>query len=80
VPQWLKNLTLILVLLAWSASVIVKIRSGDLPDPTYLGVPVVAFVALTTSIRLPHRKPAAPTVPRPAPVVAAHDDEQESER
>ena len=77
-PQWLKNLTLILVLLGWSASVIVKVRSGDLPDPTYLGVPVVAFVALSTSVKLPRKR--AVTRTRPTDVsTPTHDDEQESD-
>lgn len=74
-PQWLKNLTLILVLLAWSASVIVKVRSGDLPDPTYLGVPVVAFVALSTSVKLPRKRAAIPRTAKTTP----GDDEQETE-
>jgi hypothetical protein len=74
-PQWLKNLTLILVLLGWSASVVMKLRTGDLPDAKYLGVPVVAVVMLARSVRLPKKRAARDR--RSADVAASKDDEQE---
>jgi hypothetical protein len=77
VPQWLKNLTLIFVLLGWSASVIFKLRAGDLPDAKYLGVPVVAVVMLARSVRLPKKRAASTR--RPADVAASKDDEQGTE-
>lgn len=51
-PQWLKNLTLILVLLAWSVTIIERLRAGELPDATFLGVPILAMTALAPPIRI----------------------------
>jgi hypothetical protein len=78
VPQWLKNLTLILVLLGWSATVIAQLRSGDLPDAKFLGVPVAAVVMLARSVRLPKKRAAGNR--RPADVAASHDDDRETKK
>lgn len=72
-PQWLKNLTLILVLLAWSVTIIERLRAGELPDATFLGVPILAMTALAPPIRIGRGRAADDERRSPAA-----DDEQEA--
>ncbi|HEX5543671.1 MAG TPA: hypothetical protein VFX60_19310 [Micromonospora sp.] len=45
-PQWLRNLVMLVVLAAWLAVVIVTLIRGELPDPILLGVPGGLWLAL----------------------------------
>lgn len=51
-PQWTKTLTLIIVLIAYSATVIATLARGDLPDAVLIGIPIVAITALAPPSRL----------------------------
>jgi hypothetical protein len=46
VPQWLKNLTMLVVLLTWLAVVAVTLYQGKLPDAPVLGIPAAVVLAL----------------------------------
>jgi hypothetical protein len=46
VPQWLRNLVMLVGLGAWLAVVIVSLLSGELPDAVLLGVPAGLVLAL----------------------------------
>lgn len=45
-PQWLKNLTLLVGLGAWLAVIVVTLIRGGLPDAVLLGVPAGLVLAL----------------------------------
>lgn len=45
-PQWLRNLVMIVGLGAWLAVVIVSMLRGQLPDAVLLGVPAGLVLAL----------------------------------
>lgn len=50
-PQWLRNLTMILGLGGWLAVVVVYLAQGELPDALLLGVPAGLVLALAPPIR-----------------------------
>lgn len=54
-PQWLKNLTMLVVLLAWLTVVGFTLKQGKLPDAAVLGIPAAVVVALAPPIRLGRR-------------------------
>jgi hypothetical protein len=58
-PQWSKNLTLIAVLVAYSATVWATLARGELPDATLIGIPIVAITALAPPISIGRRRPGA---------------------
>lgn len=45
-PQWLRNLVMLVGLGAWLAVVIVTLLKGQLPDALMLGVPATLVIAL----------------------------------
>jgi hypothetical protein len=46
VPQWLRNLVMLVGLGAWLAVVIVSLLRGELPDAILLGIPGTLVIAL----------------------------------
>lgn len=49
VAPWLRNATMILVLLVWLAVCGATLLRGQLPDAAMVGLPAVVFVALSPS-------------------------------
>ncbi len=45
-PQWLRNLTMLVVLGAWLVVVGFTLKQGKLPDATVLGIPAAVVIAL----------------------------------
>lgn len=45
-PQWLRNLVMLVGLGAWLAVVVVSLLQGELPDAVLLGVPAGLVLAL----------------------------------
>lgn len=45
-PQWLRNLVMLVVLTGWLAVVAVSLAKGQLPDAAVLGVPAAVVLAL----------------------------------
>lgn len=64
-PVWAKNLTLLVGLAGWSATVIVTLLRGEIPDLGTLGVPAALILALAPPIRI-GRAGADETEPEPA--------------
>lgn len=54
-PAWLRNLTMIVGLIGWGATVAAYIAQGQLPDALVLGVPAGLILALAPPIRW-HRR------------------------
>ncbi len=54
-PQWLKNLTMLVVLLAWLTVVGFTLRQGKLPDAAVLGIPAAVVLALAPPIAIGRR-------------------------
>jgi hypothetical protein len=46
-PQWLKNLVMIVGLGGWLAVVVVRLASHELPDAIMLGIPAGLVLALS---------------------------------
>lgn len=60
-PQWLKNLVMLVVLIAWLSVVGFSLYKGELPNAAVLGIPAAVVVALAPPIaakRGRRRKPA----------------------
>lgn len=49
-PQWLRNLTMLVVLSTWLAVVGVTLYQGKLPDAAVLGIPAAIVIALAPPI------------------------------
>lgn len=63
-PQWLRNLVMLVGLGAWTAVVVVSLFKGQLPDPLLLGVPGGLWLALNPpKIGGGGSAPDAPTPP-----------------
>jgi hypothetical protein len=58
-PQWLRNLVMLVVLGGWLAVVTVSLMQGKLPDAAVLGVPAAVVLALAPPGALSRRKPPA---------------------
>lgn len=74
-PQWLRNLVMIVGLGAWLAVVIVSLLTGELPDAAVLGVPAALVLALAPPT-LVRRLPATR---RRTPAGRAPQDEEEEQ-
>jgi len=55
VPQWLKTLVMLVVLLAWLAVVTVTLLRGQLPDAAVLGIPAAVVIALAPPVAIGRR-------------------------
>ncbi len=65
-PQWLRNLVMIVGLAAWLAVVVVRLIKGELPDALLLGVPATLVLALAPpSIGRRNQAADAPAEPPP---------------
>ncbi len=54
-PQWLRNLVMLVVLVAWLVVVGFTLHQGKLPDATVLGIPAAVVIALAPPISIRRR-------------------------
>lgn len=65
-PQWLKNLTMLVVLLTWSIVVGFTLHQGKLPDAAVLGIPAAVVLALAPPIAIGRRNQDGGNADQPA--------------
>lgn len=58
-PQWLRNLVMLVVLSGWLAVVAASLLQGELPDAAVLGVPAAIVLALAPPGVITRRRAAA---------------------
>jgi hypothetical protein len=58
-PQWLRNLVMLVVLGGWLAVVTTSLVQGKLPDAAVLGVPAAVVLALAPPGAITRNTPAA---------------------
>jgi hypothetical protein len=56
-PQWLRNLTMLVVIAAWLAVVAVSLLRGELPGAPVLGIPAALVIALAPPGVLSGKRP-----------------------
>lgn len=71
-PQWLRNLVMLVVLTAWLAVVTASLVKGELPDAAVLGVPAAIVLALAPPGMLTRRRP--PARRKPAARASSRED------